>query len=254
MSWRNWSKSSYCTRIQQHAWFIRVTIESRTITWEGHVISVDVLPGVLQTEQTHIGKWREAIEMEMNIRQSETCCRLSGSRYLVGFTMARMCKSQNPVYFVVVDIRSTRTVVDQAFSVVKSVRLARIPEIFFIKLLCKIFAAVPKRTKVELEPVLGKNFMGYASGNLWFWKTEAERINSRIYNALDDDDEIHRVMMEGEPLLEASGKWNWKSIMLTHDEFPCHCLLQTWWYPGRSNLVFIWDSRGLLFMGLPDSS
>ena len=42
--------------------------------------------------------------------------------------------------------------------------------------------------------------------------------------------------------------------MLTHDEFPCHCLLQTWWYPGRSNLVLIWDSGELLSMRLPDSS
>ena len=42
--------------------------------------------------------------------------------------------------------------------------------------------------------------------------------------------------------------------MLTHDEFPCHCFLQTWWYPGRSNLVLIWDSGELLSVGLPDSS
>ena len=42
--------------------------------------------------------------------------------------------------------------------------------------------------------------------------------------------------------------------MLTHDEFPCHCWLQTCWYPGRSNLVLIWDCGELLSMGLPDSS
>ena len=60
--------------------------------------------------------------------------------------------------------------------------------------------------------------------------------------------------MEVEPLLEASGKRNWRSIMSTHDEFPCHSLLQTWWYPGRSNLVLIWDYGELLSMGLPDSS
>ena len=42
--------------------------------------------------------------------------------------------------------------------------------------------------------------------------------------------------------------------MSTHDEFFCHCLLQTWWYPGRCNLVLIWDCRELLSMGLPDSS
>ena len=60
--------------------------------------------------------------------------------------------------------------------------------------------------------------------------------------------------MEVEPLLEASVQRNWRSIMLTHDEFPSHCLLQTWWYPGRSNLVLIGDSGELLSMGLPDSS
>ena len=57
-----------------------------------------------------------------------------------------------------------------------------------------------------------------------------------------------------EPLLEASGKRNWRSIMSTHDEFTCHCLLQTWWYPGRNNLVLIWDCGELLSVGLPNSS
>ena len=91
------------------------------------------------------------------------------------------------------------------------------------ELLCKMFSAVPERTKEELESILGKKFMGYVSGNF-------------------------------SDLLEASGKRNWRSIMLTHDEFPCHCLLQTWWYPKRSNLMLIWDSGELLSMGLPDSS
>ena len=71
---------------------------------------------------------------------------------------------------------------------------------------------------------------------------------------MDEIDEDHRVMMEVEPLLEALGKRDWRSIMSKHDEFPCHCLLQTWWYPGCSNLVLIWDCGELLSMGLPDSS
>ena len=49
-------------------------------------ISVEVFPGVLQTEQKHIGKWREAIEAEMNIRHSETYRRPSGAPDLVGST------------------------------------------------------------------------------------------------------------------------------------------------------------------------
>ena len=32
------------------------------------------------------------------------------------------------------------------------------------ELLCKLFSAVPERTKEELESLLGRNFMGYVSG------------------------------------------------------------------------------------------
>ena len=58
-------------------------------------ISVEVFPGVLQTEQKYIGKWREAaIETEMNIRHSETYRRPTRGRYLVGSTLAPMGKSR----------------------------------------------------------------------------------------------------------------------------------------------------------------
>ena len=57
-------------------------------------ISVEVFQGVLQTEQKHIEKWREAIEAEMNIQHSQTYCRSSGARYLVESTRAPMCKSR----------------------------------------------------------------------------------------------------------------------------------------------------------------
>ena len=217
-------------------------------------ISVEVFPGVLQTEQKYIGKWREAIETEMNIRHSETYCRPSGARYLVGSTLAPMCKSRYPVHFVAVDVKSTRTIVDQTFSVPMCVRLARMSEKSY-ELLCKMFSAVPERTKEELESILGKKFMGYVSGNFSDFERQKQRGSTVTdYNAVDENDEVHRVMMEVEPLLEASGKRNWRSIIMTHDEFPCHCLLQTWWYPKRSNLMLIWDSGELLSMGLPDSS
>ena len=91
-------------------------------------ISVEVFPGVLQTEQKYIGKWREAIEAEINIRQSETYRRPTGARYVVGSTLAPMCKSRYPLHLVAVDVNSTRTIVDQAFSVPKCVRLERMSE------------------------------------------------------------------------------------------------------------------------------
>ena len=59
----------------------------------------------MQTEQKHIGKWREAIEDEMNIRHSETNSRPSGAGYLVGSTLASMCKSRYPVHFVAMDVK-----------------------------------------------------------------------------------------------------------------------------------------------------
>ena len=116
-----------------------------------------------------------------------------------------------------------------------------------------MFSAVPERTKEELELILGKRFMEYVSGNFSDFKRQKQRVSTVTeYNTVDENDEVHRVMMEMESLLEASGKRNWRSIVLTHDELPC--LLQTWWYPGRSNLVLIWDCGELLSMGLPDSS
>ena len=158
------------------------------------------------------------------------------------------------MHFVAVDVKSTRTIVDQAFSVPKCVRLARMSEKSY-ELPCKIFSSVPERTKEELESILGKEFMGYVSGTFSDFERQKQRGSTVThYNTVDENDEVHRVMMEVEPLLEASGKRNWRSIMLTHDEFPCHCLLQIWSYPGRSNLVLIWDSGELLSMGLPDSS
>ena len=217
-------------------------------------ISVEVFPGVLQTEQKHIGKWREAIEAEMNIRHSETYRRPSGARCLVGSTLASMCKSRYPAHIVAVDVKSTRTIVDQAFSAQKCVRLARMSEKSY-KLPCKIFSAVPERTMEELELILGKKLMGYVSGNFIDFERQKQRGSTVTdYNTVDESDQVHRVIMEVEPLLEASGKRNWRSIIFTHDEFPCHCLLQTWWYPERSNLVLISDSGELLSMGLPDSS
>ena len=66
-------------------------------------ISVEVFLGVLQSEQKHIGKRREAKKVEMNIRQSETYRRLPGARYLVSSTIAPMCKSRYTVHFVAVD-------------------------------------------------------------------------------------------------------------------------------------------------------
>ena len=149
-------------------------------------ISVDVFSGVLQT-----GRWREAIEAEMNIRHSETYRRPLGARYLAGSALGPMCKSRYPLHFVAVDVKSTRTIVDQAFSVPKCVRLSRMSEKSY-ELLCKMFSAVPERTKEELDSILGKKFMGYASGNFSDFERQKQKGSTVTdYNALDENDEVH---------------------------------------------------------------
>ena len=47
--------------------------------------------------------------------------------------------------------------VDQTFSVPNCARLARMSEKSY-ELLDKMFVAVPRRTKDEIEPILGKKF------------------------------------------------------------------------------------------------
>ena len=151
----------------------------------------------------------------MNIRHSETYRRPSGARYLVGSTLATMCKSRYPAHFVAVDVKSTRTIVDQAFSVPTCMRLARMSERSY-ELLCKMFSAVPERTKEELESILGRKFMGYVSGNFSDFERQKQRGSIVTdYNTVDENDEVHRVIMEMEPLLEAPGKRNWRSFHAT---------------------------------------
>ena len=71
-------------------------------------------------------------------------------------------------------------------------------------------------------------------------------------SAMEGNDVTHEKMMEFEPLLEASGERNIRSINLTHGECPCHCLAQTVWYPEHSNLCLICDVEEIRSVGLPD--
>ena len=64
------------------------------------------------------------VEVEMNLKQSEAYQRPSGVRYVVGSNVTPLCKSRYTVHFVAVDVKNTRTVVDQPFSVPTYVRLA----------------------------------------------------------------------------------------------------------------------------------
>ena len=69
---------------------------------------------------------------------------------------------------------------------------------------------------------------------------------------LEEKDAMHEKMMEVEPLLEASGERNLRSIDITHGDCPYHCLAQTVWYPEHANLCLVWDVEKIRSIGLPD--
>ena len=201
------------------------SIESLERLERAHVLvtSLDVekFPGALQTEQK-IGGWREALENEMNLKDSEAYHRHTGSKYLVGSSSAPYCNSRYPTHMVVMDARTQQVLIDHFFSVPKCVRLARMSERSY-DLLAKIFWAVPKRSED-----VGEEFMRLNEGNVSeFQKQKASGALPTEFPTIEEKDEVHRIMMEVEPLLGASGYRTPRNILMTHGEYPCHCLSQT---------------------------
>ena len=191
-------------------------------------LRVEVFPGALPTEQK-IGGWREALENEMNLKDSEAYHRPTGSKYLVGSSSAPYCNSRYPTHMVVMDARTHQVLVDQLFSVPKCVRLARTSERSY-DLLAKIIRAVSKRSEGELQDVVGEEFMRLDEGNVSdFQKQKGSGALPSEIPTIEEKDELHRKMMEVEPLLGASGYLTRRNILTTHGEYPCHCLAQTLW-------------------------
>ena len=62
-------------------------------------LSVEVFPGLMQTEQK-IGSRREAVENELNLKQSEGYHKTVGSKYLLGSSSAPYWNSKYPTYLV----------------------------------------------------------------------------------------------------------------------------------------------------------
>ena len=87
-----------------------------------------------------------------------------------------------------------------------------------------------------------------------FQKKKASGALSTSFPTLDEKDDVHRIMMEVEPLLGASRYRTRRNILMTHGEYPCHCPAQTLWYPKRGNLVLVWDVEELYSTGLPDQN
>ena len=190
----------------------------------------------------------------MNLKDSEAYHRPTGSKSLVGSSSAPYCYSRYPTHMVVMDARTQQVLVDLLFSVPKCVRLARISERSY-DLLAKIIRAVPKRSEGELQDVVGEEFMRLNESNVSeFQKQKASGALHTEFPTIEEKDDAHRIMMEMEPLPGASGYRTRRNILMTHGEYPCHCLAQTLWYPKRGNLVLVWDVEELYSTWLPDQN
>ena len=215
-------------------------------------LSVESWPGVLQVTQKHIKSWKVGLEAEMGFPMSEAYGLPLNSKSLVGSVMANLCGSHYPLHMAMVEVSSQRVLIDKAFSVPKCVRLARMSH-HSHRLLRKIRGTVPKEQRDDLSEIWGEELLGLESENT----SDHERqnvIGKPMGGApnMEANNTIHEKMMELEPLLEASGERNLRSIDLTHGECPCHCLAQTVWYPDHANLCLIWDVEEIRSLGLPN--
>ena len=146
----------------------------------------------------------------MNLKHSEGYHKTAGSKYLVGSSAAPYCNSKYPTNLVVVDARRQHRLIDQLFSVPKCVRLSSMSEKSH-ELLVKILRAAPEGSRDQLEEIVGEDFAKLGDGIISEFQKK-----------------------------KASGTMS-NDFLLTHGEYPCHCLVQMFWYPKRANLVLVWD-------------
>ena len=158
--------------------------------------------------------------------------------------MANLCGSHYPLHMAMVEVSSQRILVDKTFSVAKCVRLARMSH-HSHRLLRKILGTVPRAQRDDLSEICGEELLSLEGENT----SDFERQNAigkpmNSVPAQEENDMTHEKVMELESLLEASGERNLRSIEITHRECSSHCLVQTVWYPERSNLCLVWKKFG----------
>ena len=215
-------------------------------------LSVKPWPGALQTTQKHIRGWKIGLEAEMGFPVSEAYGLPVIAKSLVGSVMANLFGSHYPLHMAMVEVSSQRILVDKAFSVPKCVRLARMSH-HSHSLLRKILGMVPRAQRDDLKEIWGEELLGLEGENTCdFERQNAIGKPMNTVPAQEENDMTHEKMMEGEPLLEALGERNLRSIEITHGECPCHCLAQAVWYPEHSNLCLVWDVEEIRSIGLPD--
>ena len=219
LPWRNRGESIHCTRFYS----MFGSLESLLNLEQKHemvtTISVEVFPGVLQTERKYIGKWREAIEVEMNIQHSETYRRPTGARYVVGLILAPM-QEQIPNAFCIGGCEKYEN--DRGSSLLSAKMRKTSENVKILRVTVQNILKSSRENQRVIRIDTGKKkLIGYASGNFSDFERQKQKGSTVTdYNAVDESDEVHRVMIKVKPLLEASGKRNWRSIMSTLDESP----------------------------------
>ena len=188
-------------------------------------LSVESWPGAFQTTQKHIRGWKIGLEAAMGFPVSEAYGLPVNAKSLVGSVMTNLCGSHYPLHMARVEVSSQRILVDKAFSVPKCVRLARMSH-HSHRLLRKILVTVPRAQRDDLSEIWGEELMSLGDENT----SDFERQNAigkpmNSVPAQEESDMTHGKMMELEPLLEASGERNLRSIEITHWECPCNIRL-----------------------------
>ena len=122
--------------------------------------------------------------------------------------MTSFCGSQYPLHMSMLETSSQLVLIDKAFSVHKSVRLAKVSH-HSHQLLKKIRGVIPGPRVEDLSDTWVEYLLSL----------EKE-------NSIDS---------------EASGERNHWSINLTHGNYPCHCVAQNVWCAEKSNTCLIWD-------------
>ena len=86
-----------------------------------------------------------------------------------------------------------------------------------------MLVAVPGEGREDFSEIRGEELLSLEKENASDFKRQ-NTIGKTTNNAqaVDEDDVTHAKMMEFEPLLEASGERNIRSITLMHGECPCH--------------------------------
>ena len=206
-------------------------------------LSVESWLGALQTAQKHIRGWKIGLEAKMGFPVSEAYGLPAKS--LVGSVIVNLCGSHYPLNMAMVEVSSQRILVDKALSVPKCVRLARMSH-HSHRLLRKILGTVPRAQRDDMSEIWGEELLSLGDENT----SDFERQNAigkpmSSVPAPEENDMTHEKMMELEPLLEASGECNLRSIEITHGE-------QTVWYPEHKNLCLVWDVEDIRSIGLSD--